>query len=48
MPKRQTGWTEAKIFRYIKESRGQGELADGFNKMLTEVEKEKKKFIEMD
>lgn len=27
MPKRQTGWTEAKISRYIKEGRGQGELA---------------------
>ncbi|SFQ87191.1 TnsA endonuclease C terminal [Bacillus mycoides] len=27
MPKRQTGWTEEKIFRYIKEGRGQGELA---------------------
>lgn len=27
MPKRQTGWTEAKIYRYIKEGRGQGELA---------------------
>lgn len=27
MPKRQTGWTEEKISRYIKEGRGQGELA---------------------
>lgn len=27
MSKRQTGWTEAKISRYIKEGRGQGELA---------------------
>lgn len=27
MPKRQTGWTEAKISRYLKEGRGQGELA---------------------
>lgn len=27
MPKRQTGWTEANISRYIKEGRGQGELA---------------------
>lgn len=27
MPKRQTGWTEAKISRYIKEGKGQGELA---------------------
>lgn len=27
MAKRQTGWTEAKISRYIKEGRGQGELA---------------------
>ncbi|WJE30600.1 TnsA endonuclease N-terminal domain-containing protein [Bacillus altitudinis] len=27
MPKRQTGWTEAKISRYVKEGRGQGELA---------------------
>lgn len=27
MPKRQTGWTEAKFSRYIKEGRGQGELA---------------------
>ena len=27
MPKRQTDWTEAKISRYIKEGRGQGELA---------------------
>lgn len=26
MPKRQTGWTEAKISRYIKGGRGQGEL----------------------
>lgn len=27
LTKRQTGWTEAKISRYIKEGRGQGELA---------------------
>jgi hypothetical protein len=27
MPKRQIGWTEEKISRYIKEGRGQGELA---------------------
>lgn len=27
MAKRQIGWTEAKISRYIKEGRGQGELA---------------------
>ena len=26
MSKRKTGWTEAKISRYIKEGRGQGEL----------------------
>ncbi|WP_339196525.1 TnsA endonuclease N-terminal domain-containing protein [Solibacillus sp. FSL R5-0449] len=34
MPKRQTGWTEAKISRYIKEGRGQGELAF-YNPWLT-------------
>lgn len=27
MSKHQTGWTEAKISRYTKEGRGQGELA---------------------